>query len=244
MEHSHLGAMSRLRHCMYKVMQHTQKCIIHHLSSVHILILETIFLGHIPLCKCHCVGTSYVYSIRTVGVIKLELCCSRIRKQPPWWGRVFRLKHRTVHVTLCPRAIYLDRVTIPCCRAPRATAWCGGNSASPPTMLCRGPSGRGCNCPGWCAADGEGMKMKTPAFFSTVPESHVKRRAEGEGTLTDSWITKVHKKSLTKINHPCCRILVIKASLRNLSRTPALKIFCFSPISLMLCRKSWRLGLN
>lgn len=238
MEHSHLGAMSCLHHCMYKVTQYThKKCIIHHLSSAHILILETIFLGHIPLCKCHRVGTSYVYSIRTLGVIKLRVCCSMIRKQPPWWGGA-------LHVTLCRRAIYLDRVTIPCCRAPRATAWYGGSSASPPTMLCRGLSGRGCNCPGWYAANGEGMKMKTPAFFSTVPETHVKGRTEGGVTLKDSWITKVHKKSRTKINLPRCRILVIKASLREHSRTPALKIFCFPPISLMLCRKSWRLGLN
>lgn len=131
---------------------HTEKCIIHHLSSAHILIPETRFLGHIPLCKCHCVGTSNVYSIRTLGVIKLEVCCSRIRKLPPHGGGGggggFRWKHRTLHATLCRGAVYLDRVASPCRHAPRATAWYGGSSASPPTMLCRGRSGRGCSCPG------------------------------------------------------------------------------------------------
>lgn len=48
----------------------------------------------------------------------------------------------------CLQHTYPHWLLTPCCRAPRATAWYGGNSASPPTMLCRGLSGRGCSCPG------------------------------------------------------------------------------------------------
>lgn len=188
-------------------MQYTQKCIIHHLSSAHILIPETIFLGHIPRCKCHCVGTSHVYSIRTLGVIKLEVCCSG---GGVWGGRAFTWTRWRVHVVMLLVPLHGTVVTqhhLPQCFAEVRQA---GDVTVQGDVL---PTEKG-------------RKWR---HLHSSRQSHVRRRTEGEGTLRDSWITKVHKKSLTKINQPRCRILVIKASLRNHSRTPALKIFCFSP---------------
>lgn len=67
---------------------------------------------------------------------------------------------------------YLHWARTPVCHAPRASAWCGGSSASPPTMPCTGLSGRGCSCPGWYAANGEVMKTRSLMFlFSAVYES-------------------------------------------------------------------------
>lgn len=83
-----------------------------------------------------------------------------------------RTKIRDLYRKKCCRIVgfpsYLNWLRILVCHAPRATAWCDGSSASPPTMPCIGLSGKGCSCPGWYAVEWEVMKTRLVIFFSTV----------------------------------------------------------------------------
>lgn len=137
------------------------------------------------------------------------------------------------------RQRYLDWVMFPCCRAPRATAWYGGNSASPPTRLCRGLSGRECSCPGWYAANGEVMKIKSHTFFvNLLSELRVRPR-----TKEDSSITKVHKKRWTNQKPALLQVSGNFSSLRNASKTLRFKnIYTYFPN--ILTMNYWRLWPN
>lgn len=140
--------------------------------------------------------------------------------------RRFRRKQRRLPGSVGLWPLYLDWVTLPCCRAPRATAWYGGSSASPPTRPCRGLSGRGCSCPGWCAANGEVMKIKSHTFFvHLLSEWRVMRP-----TKEDWWNTKVHKKRRTNLNCPCSKFLLITAAYAMLQgHWDEKKMYFFSP---------------
>lgn len=76
-------------------------------------------------------------------------------------------EHAQTHLHL-EKVSYLHQVRTPVCRAPHATAWCDGSSASPPTMPCKGQSGRECSCPGLYAAQRKVMnRVKSQQFVVT-----------------------------------------------------------------------------
>lgn len=123
-------------------------------------------------------------------------------------------------------ASYLQWVRTPVCHAPHATAWCGGSSASPPTMPYRGLSGRECSYPGWYAANGEGMKTRSVSLKRKQNSSRHKR----QGFSYSIKVARVGNRSRQKSDNLLSSIQrVIKAMLFSSFKDTALEnIFSIS----------------